>query len=59
MKGRRNFYTNLPEEMPLHFGTLEVNGRQLLGDGEALHELAGYEEQHTANEGGAYDAALV
>lgn len=58
MKGRSNFYTNLPEEMPLHFCTLEVKGSQLLGDGEALHELTGY-ERPIQEDGGAHDAALV
>lgn len=58
MKGRSNYHTIMTEEMPLHFGTLEIKGMQLLGDGEALHELRGYERPIT-EDGGAYDAALV
>ena len=58
MKGRPKYYTTMPEEMPLHFGTLELNGRHLLGDGEALHELAGYEHR-TLEDGGTHDSTLV
>lgn len=58
MRNRVFFYPCLPDadEMPLHFRTIEVSGRQLMADGEALHELAGYERG--VDDGGAYDAAL-
>ena len=54
------FHTNLPdaEDAPLYFRSFEISGRQLLADGEALHELAGYEAR-ALDDGGAHDAALV
>jgi hypothetical protein len=54
------YYTTLPdaEDTPLYFRSFEVYGRHLLADGEALHELAGY-ERPGIDDGGAYDAALV
>lgn len=60
MKAKPSFYTSLPdaEETPLYFRSFEISGRQLLADGESLHELAGY-ERLTLEDGGAYDAALV
>jgi hypothetical protein len=59
MKGHSNFYISPPEEEgTLHFRTLEISGCQLLGDGEALHELAGY-ERPLQEDGGAHDAAMV
>lgn len=55
-----SFYSKMPhaDEVPLHFRTIEMCGRHLLADGEALHELAGY-ERPLMEDGGAYDAALV
>ena len=57
---RPAYYTTLPdaEDTPLFFRSFEVSGRQLLADGEALHELAGY-ERPAVDDGGAYEAALV
>ncbi len=60
MKPQPNFFSTLPDvdEAPLHFRSFEISGRQLLADGESLHELAGYERRPT-EDGGVYDAALV